>query len=84
MVRELIWNSWKNEGCPSFLIKPKEGENKEEKAEPRARKRKMPLGEQVLTDFLFLYFVNQSYLSSIVEAGIFVGFQFIIKLMNVR
>jgi len=47
LKRELIWNSWKNEGCPSFLIKPKEGENKEEKAEPRARKRKMPLGEQM-------------------------------------
>ena len=48
-LRELIWNLWKNEGCPSFVIKPK-AEEEQDSAVPRAsgkRKRKISLGDQV-------------------------------------
>merc|ERR1711860_62385 len=49
LKRELIWNLWKNEGCPSFVIKPK-AEEEQDSAVPRAsgkRKRKIPLGDQM-------------------------------------
>lgn len=48
LKRELIWIRWKNDGCPSFVIK-KEAKTQQEDAKEtgKAKKRKAPLGDMM-------------------------------------
>jgi hypothetical protein len=59
VCRELMWNKWKNDGCPSFALKPlakEEAEQERNKWEELAknRKRKARLGDMVN----YIHFLN--------------------------